>query len=1039
MDITKTNDTLKTNKFFNGETINYFAAYSAVTLIFLVIKQFLKTIFSLQADISVLISFIISCVILFILEKKFVFKEKSYYKSIKQILFALLRCFVDVGFFCIVNFLFSNILKMQSAFVYTLLWFIYLFFNFSFDKLIVFNSSTDQKQSTGKLYKLFFSNRYVFVSMAVALFAISIVYLSYRLFPFGDTTVMRMDLYHQYGPLFGEFYDRIVEHKSFLYSWESGGGSSFLGNYFNYLSSPLSFLIFLFDRKELAFAITTLVVIKGVLSAGTFTYFIKNSLNSHSFASAAFGVLYAFSGYFLAYYWNIMWIDGMILLPLIALGIEKIINNSKPILYICSLTLLLFSSYYMGYMACIFSILYFLLYFISNKSFKDTVSDVDTKNKKYSLKKLYSNAFINKGIKFTVSSLLCGALCACTLIPVYFILQACSATSDSFPETFESYFNLIDMLSSHFAGLETTIRSSGDDVLPNIYCGILPLLLVPLYVANKKIRLKEKAIYILMIIFFAFSFNNNIMNFIWHAFHFPNDLPYRFSFMYCFIFLIMAYKALMNIKAINQQVLAFSGIIMALVVMFFQKNPTTKFTDATVYISLAFIIIWTGVLILIKRKTVSKFLTGIIIISMVLCEVIIADVNSYVFTQDQSDYVQDYDNYEDAIDYIEKNDESFYRTELCYLNTRMDPCLYGYNGMSTFSSMAYEDYSQNQYSLGMFGNRINSYTYNTQTPVYNMMYGLKYLIYNNQGAVPSTDYYSEIYSVKNSDTKVYENKYNLPVAFETSDQIKKWDNQEGNPFEVQEDFIDKAAGVNNVFIPVDYIETNCDMIDCDDVNENGTYYFSKTESDGDYGTVDVTIKTVKDGNVYVYVTSPLVTDVNYYWNNDEDSEFQNIDEPFIKDLGYHKKGDEITISINCGNIESEGSMFEIYAYNVDNDVFKAAYDILNAGALNIESFSETGIKGTIHAGYDGFLYTSIPFDKGWKVYIDGKEVKTFDIGDCQLAAALPQGEHKIEFKYSPKGQKIGFAISAAAWLLIIIYFVFRKNKSKIIDKFGKVE
>ena len=88
-------------------------------------------------------------------------------------------------------------------------------------------------------------------------------------------TVMRMDLYHQYGPLFAELYDRVVEHKSFIYSWQSGGGSSFLGNYFNYLSSPLSAIIFLFDRKDISYAITTLVLVKGCLSAGTFAYYLK--------------------------------------------------------------------------------------------------------------------------------------------------------------------------------------------------------------------------------------------------------------------------------------------------------------------------------------------------------------------------------------------------------------------------------------------------------------------------------------------------------------------------------------------------------------------------------------------------------------------------------------------------------------------------------------------------------------------------------------------------------------------------------------------
>ncbi len=175
---------------------------------------------------------------------------------------------------------------------------------------------------------------------------------------------MRMDLYHQYGPLFAELYDRVVEGKSLLYSWESGGGSSFLGNYFNYLSSPFTVLIFLFDKADISFAITALVIVKCMASAVTFTYYLKASQKRHSYVSAAFGVFYAFCAYFLAYYWNIMWIDGMILLPLIVLGIEQLINNGKGALYTGALAVLLLSNYYMGYMACIFSVLYFLAYFL---------------------------------------------------------------------------------------------------------------------------------------------------------------------------------------------------------------------------------------------------------------------------------------------------------------------------------------------------------------------------------------------------------------------------------------------------------------------------------------------------------------------------------------------------------------------------------------------------------------------------------------------------------------------------------------------------
>lgn len=1034
MDITLNNRKLYTNKFFNGETVNYTALYSITTILFLALKQLMKTQIGISASVSMGVSFVVSAVVLFFLEKKFVFNHKSNSKGIKQVILYIFRCIIDFGFYEICRFIFGDILSLGSAFVCIIVWFIYLFFNYYFDRLLVFDCLANaQDNKNGRAYKLFFNNRFVLLSSLLAVVCIAFVFAIFNLFPFGDTTVMRMDLYHQYGPLFAEFYDRIAEHQSFLYSWESGGGSSFLGNYFNYLSSPVSFLIFLFDRKEISYAITTLVIAKAALSAGTFSYYIKESLGRHSYASAAFGVFYAFCGYFLAYYWNIMWLDGMILLPLIALGIEKIINDNKCMFYICSLTLLLFSSYYIGYMVCIFSILYFIAYFFIQNGFDSKADPNLVITKKYSLKKVTNIKFVNRGIRFALSSVLAAALCACTLIPVYFILQACSATSDTFPSAFESYFDLLNLISSHLDGLETTIRSSGDDVLPNISCGMLAVILVPLYIANKDIRLKEKALYVLLLLFFAFSFDNNQMNFIWHAFHFPNDLPYRFSFIYCFIILVIAFKELMHIKATSYKDIAMAGMLWLLVIMLYEKFPTNKISSFTIYVSIAFVIIWTGVLLFVKKAQLSKFIIGITIVAVTFCEVIVAQPNSYVFTQDQKDYVIDYDSYTQAIDYTYNEDRDFYRTELCCLNTRMDPCLYGYNGMSTFSSMAYEDYSQNQYSLGMFGNRINSYTYNTQTPVYNMMFAVKYLMQNDTSTELSTDFYTRFYQTEDEKTTVFKNDYYLPVAFTASGDIKDWFNKEGNPFEVQEDFIDRAAGVSDVFIPVEYVSSDGDGVDCEEVNENGCYGFTIIDESSDYGTIDITIRAVNNSNLYVYITSPEIENVNYYRNNDDNDKYQSISEPYIMDLGMHNAGDEITISLDCGSIDAGSSYFDIYAYNIDKDIFESAYEMLSLGALDITSYSDTCINGTVNAGYDGVLYTSIPYDEGWSIYIDGVKTETYAIGGCQLAADISEGEHTVKLKYSPKGIKYGIAITALAWVCVIALLIIKKRKQKSKD------
>ena len=306
--------------------------------------------------------------------------------------------------------------------------------------------------------------------------------------------------------------------------------------------------------------------------------------------------------------------------------------------------------------------------------------------KKYSIKRFFNLKFINRGLRFAGASLLSAALCACTLIPVYFILQACSATSDTFPDTFNSYFDLLDLFSSHLAALETTIRSSGDDVLPNIYCSMLTVILAPLYFVNKDIKLKEKAMYVLLIIFFVFSFNNNCANFVWHAFHFPNDLPYRFSFIYSFVVLIVAFKGAMKIKSLRYQDIAIVGMVWMLIIFLYQKNMTSKMSEKTIYISLAFIIVWTGFLLLVKKNKVNTVIVSALVVAITFCEVIVSDSNSFVFTQAQNDYIAHYDKYTESINKIKSQDKDFYRTELTYLDTRMDPCLYGYDGMSTEST-----------------------------------------------------------------------------------------------------------------------------------------------------------------------------------------------------------------------------------------------------------------------------------------------------------------------------------------------------------------
>ena len=1021
----------KTNKFINGETVSYTLMATVSLFILFSIKQILKVFIGIGVTPSCIIAFLIASIVSFIIERKYVFGKKILSSNIKQIIFFVIRIAVNFGFYKLAEFGFFNMLDMPISFA----WFIAIvtsfLFNYVYDRTLIFDCGYDAvsvKQS--KTYKIFYKNRYVFLTTVLATACIAVIYVIFSVFPFGSITVMRMDLYHQYGPLFAELYDRIVEHKSLLYSWITGGGSSFLGNYLNYLSSPLSFLIFLFDKEDISYAITFIVAFKCILSATSFSYYLKKSFNKDNYFLSAFGILYAFSAYFLAYYWNVMWLDAMIMLPLIALGIEKIFKTGDIKLYTVSLVILFFANYYMGYMCCIFAVLYFFVCFINTYSNDGKLNENAVYEKKYSTKALMNNVFINRGVKFAFASIIAALICAITLVPVFMILKNSSATSGTFPQTFKSYFDLLDLITSHFALLETTIRSSGDNVLPNIYTGILTFILLPLFLVNNKIKLKEKATYVVLIIFFVFCFNNNCAEYIWHAFHFPNDLPYRYSYMYSFIIAVMGYKTILNFKGIKVKDIAYTGLAIISFVIVCQKFLTNKMTNSTIYATIIFVTLWCGFLFLLKNKNAQKKTVSFVLVTFILCETIISSIVGLPLNQDNKNYKENYKTYTDAINYIDNKDSGFYRTELCYLNTRMDPAYYGYKGISVFSSMAYESYSQLQSSLGMQGNKVNSYTYNTQTPVYNMMFNIKYLIQTDVSLAPSSNLYKKIYTTSDKKSNVYESKYNLPIAYCVNSKIDDWVTDEGNPFEIQSDFVKLATGYSNLFKPVEYNSTDFDAVSGDDVTENGTYWLEKSDSSSNYGTETVSLSPTIDGNLYLYVKSSDLKTITV--NSEKVSDItQSMEDAYILDLGYHNKGDEVLVSLDASKMESESTSFDFYCYTADDTVVKNMYNSLAGNSLNVESYSDTTIKGTVKAKENCYLYSSIPYDDGWSVYVDGKKAETFEIGGTLLAIELTPGQHKIEYKYFPVGFLYGIIISAVTVFGLCVFYIYNKSSLKL--------
>ena len=851
-----------------------------------------------------------------------------------------------------------------------------------------------------KLLKFINSNKWTILTGLISLVCVSIIYTVNKIAPFGNNSMLDVDFYHQYGPLLNELYDRVKEGSSLLYSFNTAGGLPFYRNFLNYLSSPFNIILFLFKRENIVMAFSIIIGLKAVFASVSMSYYLKKTFKKDGLLTCLFGVLYAFSGYFCAYYWNIMWLDGMAFLPLIMLGINKIIDEDNPVVYIVFLAIMLFANYFISYMVCIFSVIYFIGLFIYRGNFK-------IKN------------ILKKILMFALSSALAAGLVSFMLIPLAHSLSSISATGDTFPEL-SSSFKISDFIFNHFTGVKKTVFASDTLPLPNVYPGMLTLVLILLIFMNKKINLKFKIMSLLIILFFFFSFNVTTLDFVCHAFHVPNDLPYRYSFIYVFVLITLGYYSILRIKDVNIFMLSISFGIIFILVLVSNKLGFENINDAKTIICLILLVLYYLIIILFKIKGNKRLIYSIFTIT-VMFEAIYGICINWDINHDIKNFMSDKKPYQSLISKIKKDDNDLYRIEKTDYLTLNDGAWYNYRGISTFTSMAYESTAKAQRNLGLAGNNINSYYYKDyNTPVYNTMFNIKYLL----GDYIENEYYVPIYSKDSYNAIGY--NYSSQVAYAVSNDIKSLDLISYDPFFNQSNFVSSAYGVKDIF----------EKIKVDSVSGGKFYNLSGSYANGEYNykldggskELTVTLDNAKKDNIYLYVGGSNMTSFTV---NDKYHSITS-DEYYVLDLG-NLMDDKVNVRMTFDK-EDDGFIY-FYAYYLNKDSFEKFYSKIKKNMLNVTSYNDTKINGTITVSEDKTLFTTISYDDGWSIYVDGKKVKTKKVLNAFLSCDIKRGTHDIKMIYYPKKMKEGLIVSMISLVIFIMYNIFlKKGKNKNMRK-----
>lgn len=788
-----------------------------------------------------------------------------------------------------------------------------------------------------------------------------VIFAQRGIFPFGQESFLRTDMYHQYAPFFSEFHHKLRTGGSLLYSWDIGMGVNFAALYAYYLASPLNWLVMLCPKEYIIEFMTYMIVFKTGLSGLTFSWYLKKHNRTSDFGVGFFGIFYALSGYMAAYSWNIMWLDCILLFPLIMLGLEKLVKEKKGMLYCVTLGLSILSNYYISIMICLFMVIYFICLLILEG-------------------KRRARDFFISLVQFGGYSLIAGALAAFVLLPEIAALQSTASGDFNFPKTYEMYFSIFDMLARHIGNVQT---ETGLEHWPNIYCGVAVFMFFLLYLACKKIPVKEKAVFCGLLLLFFASFSINVLNFIWHGFHYPNSLPCRQSFIYIFLILSMCYRAYMHLEETPKKHIAAAFWGSVCYVLLAQKLVTDKaFHFIVFYVAILFLAIYAGLIYFYKNPRRSRTAAALLTLAVVAVEAAVNMTVTSITTTSRSAYKSDNEGVIELTGDL-RTGNGFYRVDKVDARTKNDGAWMNFPSVSLFSSVANADMTAFFKEVGCEGST-NAYSSVGSTPLVDSLFSVRYSLYNSRQENPRIQL-----KEFSGETFLYENPYTLPLGFMMPDIMETgWKRDLPNPADVQ----------NNL----------CDALDAPPVlesvlGENNAKTFSFTpEEDGEY---------------YICVMNHQVKSVKMTVGETTKT-FDSLNRGYLVETGYLKAGETVTLENkdNSDELNAEAYLFR-------EEGLKAVYERLNGNPFILGVWDDDYLEGNVDAGEGGTMFLSIPYDKGWTATVDGNPVTLRKMLGTFSGLELPEGRHTIVLTYMPEGLKMGAVISAAALALLLMLAV----------------
>ncbi|MHC5249890.1 YfhO family protein [Enterococcus sp. LJL90] len=832
-------------------------------------------------------------------------------------------------------------------------------------------------------------------SILLPLGMMMIVWASLNVAPFGDGNLLVSDTGTQYLE-FIHLFKKFFEEGFSSYSFSNGIGGSIEALSGYYLISPFNLIALLFADEQMPIAIIWIMTTKIALIGGSMYFYLARHYQETSLWTLVFSTAYSFCGFVVAYSLNFMWLDALIFLPLVAYGLEKLWRRETGFLYGISLLLTIVTNYYLGYMVCIFAVLYSLyLYWLDNPQ-RDA----------WRIKVLWQ-----RWRKFLTISIAAGLATGFILIPSLYGMLQTAKTDFSltdflpFPRFLFSAFSQLGMGTYNF---EMRL-----DHLPTMYTGIIVMLLfISFFMANKIDPREKKGAAFLVGCLFA-SFIIELFNTVWHMFQSPAGFPYRNTFIFSFLVVRFAYEGFLHLKkdynykraarTIWKSAAILSGLILIgqLGIIFEDAWFNESYVGGNFVVE-SLLVIWLGGLLLVLFFQQQKKIWLVLAALLTLGE--LGDNYRYAIQDldygSQKQYANYYVAQEDLVDQLtddqplfrinEKSDEENNGYSIGY-NSYNDGFLYNFSDISSYTSTLEKDVLDTLVNLGIYSKNERRFTYVDENPVLNLLLNVRYSIKPNEIKDRTPEF------VENN-LYVYQNEEALGMGLLVNrSDVELKANQ---VIENQEKILQSLrAEVNPYF-------RSAELIDVDTTVE---------------GKTTMTLKTTAAGNLFMYLPNVRWRQIDSFKVNGEEHQTDiTIMTNQLFNLGYFDSQAEIVLTFKTDNA------FDYTDWQIATlaqDQFAELLAEQDQFAVQLNSQRDDYLYGSVTAASDNKrLFLSIPYDGDWTVKIDGKPVTTEKVYGSFLSVLVPEGAHAISLTYLSKPNLYGGILSLSVIGLTGIYY-----------------